>query len=83
MPRRKSLYVIKDVNTERKSEPNKFRPEKGQFFWCTQIQALKVKLLGYFLQNVHLITKYLLSEKISLLTSLQLLRYSLFRLAKG
>ena len=37
----------------------------------TQIQAVKVILVGFFLQNVHFITKYLLSEKISLLTSLQ------------
>ena len=33
---------------------------------------MKFKLLGYFFsQNVHLISKYLLPEKISLLTSLQ------------
>ena len=44
---------------------------KAYFFMCTQIQAVEVKLLGFVLQNVHLTTKYLLSEKICLLTSLQ------------
>ena len=59
---------FKDVNKERKFEFKAItnRPEKGRFFG-----AVKVKLLGLFLQNVHLITKYLLPEKISLVTSLQ------------
>ena len=53
-----------------KSKPNKFGLKKA-YFWCTLIHTVKVKLLGYFfLQKAHLITKYLLPEKISLLNSL-------------
>ena len=51
------MFVI----TERKFEikpKNKFGLRKA-FFWCTLIQAVEVKWLGFFLQNVHLIAKYL------------------------
>ena len=51
-----------------KSEPKKIGL-KRPIFWCTIIQAVKFKMLDFFLQNVHLITKYLL--KISLITSIQ------------
>ena len=44
---------------------------KRPIFGWTPIQAVEVKLLGFLLQNIPLITKYLLPEKISLLTSLQ------------
>ena len=54
-----------------KSKPNKIRPEKVIIFWCTVIRQLESNCLDFFLQKVHLITKYLLPEKISHLTSLQ------------
>ena len=46
------------------------RKNKGLFFGCTLIEAVKVKLLGFF-TKCHLITKYLLPEKFSHFTSLQ------------
>ena len=67
----KSLYY-KDVNTEwnLKSKPKK-SAWKRPILWSTLIQAVKIKLLEFLLQNVHLITKYLLPEKFRLLTFLQ------------
>ena len=41
--REKKVYILaKDVYTKRKFQikPNKFRSEKGLFFWCTQFQAV-------------------------------------------
>ena len=49
-----------DIKFEIKAK-KKIRP----IFWCTLIQAVELTLLGFFLQNVHLITKYLLPEKLA------------------
>ena len=46
-----------------KSRPNKIRPAKSPNFLVHHNQAVKVILLGFFLQKVYLITKYLLPEK--------------------
>ena len=58
-----------DIITEGKFEikANKIFCLKKAYFWCTLIQAVEVKLHGFF-KNTHLMIKYLLPEKISLLT---------------
>ena len=59
--KRKKVYILaKYVNTERKFEikAKTISACKGLFFGLSQIAWI------FFLQNVHLITKYLLSEKI-------------------
>ena len=38
---------------------------KKAYFWGTLIQAVEVKLLRFFLQNAHLMKKYLLPEKLA------------------
>ena len=69
-------------------QTEKFK-QKGQFFGAPYLRQLKSNCLTFSLKNVHLFTKYLLPEKISLLTSLQAEIKgkrpppSLFRLTKG
>ena len=71
MSERKKVYILaKDVNTERNFQIKaKKRPEKGLFL--VHPNSWSWSQIDFFKESVHLITKYLLPEKVRLLTSLQ------------
>ena len=68
---KKLIFSAKDANTERKCKikGKQILPEKGIFFGAPLFRQKKSNYLDFL--NVHLITKYLLPEKISLRTLLQ------------
>ena len=48
------------------TKPIKNWPEKGLFLGAPYIQAVEAKMLGlFFLQNIHIFTKYLIPDNIS------------------
>ena len=72
--RKKKVFILaKDVITERKiwnQSQKQNRPEKGLLLFHPDSGSWS-QISWFFLQNVHLVTKYILTEKVSLFISLQ------------
>ena len=62
-----TFHIDKDLKNG--CQYKKKMARKRPSFWYTLIQAVEEEMHEYFLQNIHLYEKYILIEKISLLTS--------------